>query len=179
MCLYCLSFFDIPWQLITCTVICTIVICNPVMPVWNFVWSTHVETEYGMESDGEIETDIQQSVSPSLPLDSPPNQEEQETKAVVWWIVAYVSLFQSLHFIPDRAISWRFKFLYVLLKYCCRFSSRIMQIEEDLPHSLYLRGKNLQCLSNSKEICRCCLLFQPFPKLLWTMCWKKWNPDLI
>jgi len=93
------------------------------------------------------------NLPPSLRLDSPPNQEEQEAKAVVWWIVAFVSLFQLLHFILDRAISWLFKFLYVLLKYCGHFSPRIMQIAEALPRSLHLRDSNLQCISNSKEIC--------------------------
>ena len=70
----------------------------------------NIETEYWMESDGEIEADIRQpQPPPSLLFDSPPTQEEEETKAVVWWIIAFVSLFQSLHFIPERAISWLIK----------------------------------------------------------------------
>ena len=115
----------------------------------------NTETEYWMESDGEIEADIQQSEPPpSLLLDCPPTQEEEETKAVVWWIIAFVALFQSLHFIPERAISWLIKFLYVLLKYCGRFSQRIAKIADALPRSLYLRDRYLQGTNDSNLICR-------------------------
>lgn len=62
-----------------------------------------------------------------------------------------MSLFQSLHFIPDRAVSWLIKFLYYLLKYCGRFSPRITQISEALPRSLYLRDKYI---GDSKSVCR-------------------------
>lgn len=71
-------------------------------------------------------------------LESPPSEDEREIDAVVWWIVSFVSLFQTFHFIPDKALLWLLKFVYVLLKYCGRFSPRVDRIAEKLPKSPYL-----------------------------------------
>ena len=103
-----------------------------------------MEQEHWIESDNEIEMDVQTLVPPPLLCDSPQkSKEDQEMEAVVWWIVAFLSLFQTLHFIPERAMSWLFRFLCTLLKYCNRFTPRIAQIIKLLPSSPYMRDKYL------------------------------------
>ena len=93
-----------------------------------------------MESDGEIDNDTTVAPSP-LPTHLPAAPEDQESKAVVWWIISFVSLFQTLHCISDRAISWLLLFLCALMKYLKSFSPRIEQICASLPSSIYLRDK--------------------------------------
>ena len=55
----------------------------------------------------------------------------------------FISLFQTLHFISDQAITWLVKFLYILLKYCGRYSPQLNQVADMFPRSLYLRDKYL------------------------------------
>ena len=61
----------------------------------------------------------------------------------MWWIVAFISLFQSLHVIPDRAIAWLIKLISILLNYCGQFSLKLKNVARALPRSLYLRNKRL------------------------------------
>lgn len=82
---------------------------------------------------------------PSLLPDSPPHQgEDNSVRSVAWWIVMFLSLFQTLHFISDKAISWLIQFLYVLMKYLGTFSPQVAQIAEKIPRSLYImKNKHL------------------------------------
>lgn len=61
----------------------------------------------------------------------------------------FISLFQTLHFISDQAISWLVKFLYVLLKYCGRYSPQLNRVADMFPCSLYLCDKYLQSETHS------------------------------
>ena len=97
------------------------------------------EKQFWIEDD-EILADIQEQEC--LPLLADQN-EDQESKAVVWWVIMFISLFQTLHFISDQAITWLVKFLYVLLKYCGRYSPQLNQVADMFPRSLYLRDKYL------------------------------------
>lgn len=72
-------------------------------------YSLDTEVEYWQESDGEIEQDLS-SQSPN-DLVSPQKETETDHSILVWWIVTFVSLFQTLHCISDRAIAWLLKFL--------------------------------------------------------------------
>ena len=92
-----------------------------------FPYNTDMEREYWAESDNEIEADLQ-SIPPPLFADSPPRHDEKDVKSVVWWIVLFVSVFQTLHFIPEKAISWLIRFLCVLLKYLAQFSPKGLEL---------------------------------------------------
>ena len=106
------------------------------------------ETEHWLESDNEIEGDIHQflSLPPLLPDVPPPAQvtENKKVEAVIWWIVTFISLFETLHFIPERAVLWLMKFIRVMLKYCGQFSPHIAEVAEKLPQSSYMRDKYLE-----------------------------------
>ena len=67
-----------------------------------------------------------------------------ETDPLVWRIVAFVSVFQTLYCISDRAIAWLLKFLAVLLHYCGNLSPRLLRVSQALPSSIYLRDKFVQ-----------------------------------
>ena len=62
----------------------------------------------------------------------------------MWCIIAFVSAFQILHCISDRAISWLLKFLAVLLHYCGYLSPRMLRVSQPLPSSIYIRDKFVQ-----------------------------------
>lgn len=63
----------------------------------------------------------------------------EEDKAVVWWIVAFVGVFQALHSITDRAVTWLIHFLSTLLMFLATLSKcdKIQRIYHLFPNSLY------------------------------------------
>ena len=84
------------------------------------------------------------SVPPSPAQDdTKASPEHFEVKTVVWWIVAFISLFQTLHVIPDRAVAWLVKFIIILLNYFGRFAPKLQNMAVALPWSLYCRNKFL------------------------------------
>jgi hypothetical protein len=99
------------------------------------------EAEY-WEQDEDSEEPFEEPSADSTEA-TPPSPEDKEVSAVVWWIVAFISLFQSLHVIPDRAIAWLIKFISILLNYCGQFSLKLKNVARALPRSLYLRNKRL------------------------------------
>lgn len=102
---------------------------------------TAAEQEHWVENDAEIDEDMQELLPP-LPSEDE-HVEDHETKAVVWWIVAFVSLFQTLHCISDQAISWLIRFLYCLLRFFAQVSPQLLKVAQAFPRSLYLRDKYL------------------------------------
>ena len=119
--------------------------------------------EYWIESDGEIEEDIQQPSPPPLLIDTPERSEDREVNAIVWWILTFVYLFQTLHFIPETAISWLIRFISFLMKFMGKYSPRIMQIAKAIPCSAY--QKNMFLNDDSKSVCRyvvCCACHSTF-----------------
>ena len=96
-----------------------------------------VQREYWIEEDSEIEKDIHAFAEE---VDSNNGQENMETAGpAVLWIVAFVSLFQTLYSIPEKAISWLLLFLSTLLKYCGKYSQHIQQVANNFPHTSYLK----------------------------------------
>ena len=85
-------------------------------------------------------------MSIQTPTFSTPNASpaKAETDPLVWWIVAFVSVFQTLHCISDRGIAWLLKFLAVLLHYCGNLSPRLLRVSQALPSSIYLRDEFVQ-----------------------------------
>ena len=103
---------------------------------------SELEVEYWGESDSEIEQDVESSPSPSLPPDitaSPTPEKKYEP--LVWWIVVFVCIFQTLHSISDRAVAWLLRFIGTLLQYLGSISPQIKSMAESFPKSVYLRDK--------------------------------------
>ena len=67
--------------------------------------------EEDSDIDGDIfpELDMEESVSAT-------QERNKELDAVVWWIVAFTSFFQSMHTLSTRATQWLLLFLSVLLE---------------------------------------------------------------
>lgn len=102
------------------------------------------------EDDEDIKDDFGE-LSPSQLTPSSP--QDREVNTIVWWIVAFISLFQTLHVIPDKAIAWLIKFISMLLNYCGQFSIKMQSVANAVPQSLYLRNKYLFHL-NSEDFCK-------------------------
>ena len=64
-------------------------------------------------------------------------------KSLIWCIMTFVSLFQTLHFIPDRATDWLLQFIGILLKFLGRYSDFIAVVAANIPTSVYMRNKQL------------------------------------
>ena len=104
------------------------------------------ETEYWCEDDSEIEQDFDFCQSPSsLPStvipSSVPEKESDDNKPLVWWIVFFVSIFQTLHSISDQAIDLLLKFIHILLQFLACYSPRLQGAAAAFPKSLHLRDK--------------------------------------
>ena len=99
----------------------------------------HFDVEYWEQSD---EDDFKEYSSGSSQFTSS-QPEDREVTALTWWIVAFISLFQSLHVIPDWAIGWLTKFISALLSYCGQFSSNLKSAINALLHSLHLCNKHV------------------------------------
>lgn len=74
------------------------------------------EVEYWLDSDHDIEQDMAIGQESDIPLSQGDAQEGSDHDPLIWWMVAFVSLFQTFHSISDRAIGWLLGFLSVLLK---------------------------------------------------------------
>ena len=107
----------------------------------NYIFVIEFEAEYWEQDEDSEEPFEEPSADPTEA--TPPSPEDKEVSAVVWWIVAFISLFQSLHVISDRAIAWLIKFISILLNYCGHFSLKLKNVARALPRSLYLRNKRL------------------------------------
>ena len=95
------------------------------------------EIEYWEESDTEIMDDMDQPI----PQDMNESELNVEQKSLIWWIALFVSLFQTLHFIPERAIGWLLHFFSALLRYLGKYSEFIQEVAVAFPSSVYLMNK--------------------------------------
>ena len=69
--------------------------------------------------------------------------EEPEVVGIVWWIVAFTCLFQSLHHIPVTAMQYLLNFLGGLFSLLGKRSPFISEIAKVFPRTLFLRDKFL------------------------------------
>ena len=67
------------------------------------------------------------------------DQEEaadRDAEAVVWWVIVFTCVFQTLHSLSSRAVSW-------LLNFLGRFSDKVASIARAFPSTVFLRAKYL------------------------------------
>ena len=74
-------------------------------------------------------------------FESPDEQLDLEQCAVVWWLVMFTTLFQTLHSLPQRAVQWLLKFLSCLLKVLGHFSPKILSISQAFPGTIFFAIK--------------------------------------
>ena len=94
--------------------------------------------EYWVESDFEIDEDIEGAhvPPPDLP-DIPESQEMAEINMITRWIITLLSIFQTWFFLTNHAVNWLLKFLCVLLQFLGRYSTTVAQLASHLPQSVY------------------------------------------
>ena len=91
------------------------------------------DVEYWNEEDSEIEEDFSLITHADEPL-SPPRSETFDDsltpgeQSVVWWVVAFTCLFETLHTVSSRAIAWLLRFFGVLLACLGNYSRDIANI---------------------------------------------------
>lgn len=61
----------------------------------------------------------------------------QDQQAVIWWVVAFSCLFQTLHSLSSRAVTWLLKFLGALIAFFGLYSKEIAEIAFAFPSTLY------------------------------------------
>ena len=116
------------------------------------------EVEYWGESDSENDADVQphfeEEQQPQSPDDIPPSAStpQEYSEPLIWWIVAFVSIFQTLHSISDRAISWLLHFKGTLLQYCGLLSPMLKNTAERFPNTIYLQDKLISGSDHIKAV---------------------------
>ena len=96
----------------------------------HFYFST-VQVEYRDDDGSEIDCDF--------PSDPPTEEDMCSTqthrldsvqRAVVWWVVVFTTVFETLHSLPLRAIQWLLKFLLCVLTVIGMFSPKINHVAD-------------------------------------------------
>lgn len=103
------------------------------------------ELEYWDEGDADLDADFPQP-SPSASQESEDDSDRQfdaEQSVIIWWVVVFTCVFQTLHSLPSRAVQWLLQFLYCLT-ILGRYSPTISGIARGFPKSLYLRTQYLK-----------------------------------
>lgn len=97
--------------------------------------------ECWLESDKDIIADIEPPQTLDTEIVSANSEQNKSSRSIVWWIVLFINVFQTLHFISDQAIMWLLKFIWTLLTFLGAYSPIIAKASEKFPSLLYLRDK--------------------------------------
>ena len=104
------------------------------------------DLEHWDEMDSDIVTDF-----PSYLCTSSTNEQKnpdellnQDEQAIIWWVVAFSCVFQTLHSLSSRAVAWLLNFLGALLSFLGLYSNDIAKIALAFPSTLYRRSQYLQ-----------------------------------
>ena len=64
--------------------------------------------------------------------------------AIIWWVVAFTAIFETLHTIPTQAVIWLLKFLWCLFTMLGQYSMKISAIAKIFPSTVYKRAQYLK-----------------------------------
>ena len=99
--------------------------------------------------------------------DSQSDQLDSEERVIVWWVVMFTALLQTLHSLPIRAIQWILKFLLCLITIFGKFSPKISRVAHAFPGIISQRSQYLKevlpvpTIANM-VVCRSCHSIFPF-----------------
>lgn len=120
--------------------------------------------EHWDEKDSDVDEDFPSDLQPSCLSTNETNDEllNQDEQAVIWWVVAFSCVFQTLHSLSSRAVIWLLKFLGTLLAFLGVYSNEIARIALAFPstlhqRSLYLKDKLLVASVCHYVVCPVCL----------------------
>ena len=102
--------------------------------------------EHWDENDSDIDEDFPHNLPPNILSTQKTSDERlsQDQQAVIWWVVAFSCLFQTLHSLSSRAVVWLLKFLGTLLAFFGLYSDKIAGIAFAFPSTLYRRKQYLK-----------------------------------
>jgi len=97
----------------------------------------------------DIEEDFSTQASNDEPTIPPPSQTVSDEgltpdeQAVVWWIVAFTCIFETLHSLSSRAVTWLLKFFGAVFSLLGNFSQPIARMARVFPSTLHRRAQYL------------------------------------
>ena len=103
------------------------------------------EIEHWNEDDSDIDADFK-DLSPTSDCVQVDHLCEANDKAIIWWIVTFTCVFQTLHSLSSRSISWLLMFLSTMLTFFGRHSDKIARLSTAFPSTLYQRNQYLNKL---------------------------------
>ncbi len=110
--------------------------------------------EYWNEEDNDIDVDFPPPQEPSNDSSTlTDEQEDLDSKTVIWWIVVFTCVFQTLHSLSERAVYWLLKFLFTLLTVMGRYSEKIARIAAVFPSTVYCRTQYLKKKLLTPTVC--------------------------
>ena len=114
------------------------------------------DVEYWNENDSDIDEDFSidvQSDEPATPNPGEASQDGDLSTDVIWWVVVFTCLFETLHSLSSRAITWLLHFLSSLFFFLSRYSNSTANIARAFPSTLH------QCTNYPRvSICISCVL---------------------
>lgn len=125
--------------------------------------------EYWDEQDSDIDEDFSLAEEPTSPLATHDiNRDEQ---SVIWWVLVFTCLLETLHSLPSRGITWVLQFFSRLLLFLSRYSNSIGNIAHAFPSTLYQCNNFIQeCLSlpsvHRYVVCKACFSLSGFDACL-------------
>ena len=75
-----------------------------------------------------------------------------ERRLTIRWIIVILSIFQTRFILTAEAMKWLLKFLVVLLRYLGKYSTKLTEIADYLPQSLYQYESSLRSITPDIDI---------------------------
>ena len=75
-----------------------------------------------------------------------------ERRLTIRWIIVILSIFQTRFILTAEAMKWLLKFLVVLLRYLGKYSTKLTEIADHLPQSLYQYESSLRSITPDIDI---------------------------
>ena len=108
-----------------------------------------------MDADFSTSNIVNEPPTPPQDLDAPSDESlSPDEQAVVWWVVVFTCVFQTLHSLSFRAVAWLLQLLGSLLVVLGHYSSKIGNIAHAFPSTLHQRTQYLKEKLTLSSICR-------------------------
>ena len=63
--------------------------------------------------------------------------QSAEYNSIIRWVVTLLAVFQSRFYLTTRAFSWLLTFLFVVLRFLGRYSTKVAELALHFPHTLH------------------------------------------
>ena len=125
-------------------------------PVWlTFPMLMSTDAEFWIESDLELDEDLitleGATITPTLPDE--PLQESAEYNSIIRWVVTLLAVFQSRFYLTNRAFSWLLTFLFVVLRFLGRYSTKVAELALHFPHTFQLFLSGIYFFRKKSYVC--------------------------